>query len=166
MRRQINLAFKLYYKRRFDYVSHMMAQPHSFQARVFESLMQRVTQTEWGKKHGLSPTTSQRLFPTLVPVQEYEMLQPCIHRMMLGEPDVLWPGRVQWCSESSGTTNAKSKFIPVSTENLKECHIRGTWDTMAFFYHNRPDSRAFEARSMIMGGSLQTFSPSEGESFF
>ena len=75
--------------------------------------------------------------------------------MMTGERDVLWNGRVRFFSKSSGTTNDKSKFIPVSSQNLKFCHIGGSWDTTAIFYDQRPDAELFQRKSMLMGGSLQ-----------
>ena len=77
--------------------------------------------------------------------------------MMLGETDVLWSGRVEWFAKSSGTTSDKSKFIPISKTNLKKCHIRGTWDVMSLFYHNYPNARQFEGKSLLMGGSLSEF---------
>ena len=77
--------------------------------------------------------------------------------MMKGESDVLWNGRVKWFSKSSGTTSEKSKFIPVSKENLNQCHIKGNWDAMTFFYDQRSDARQFECKSIVMGGSMSRY---------
>lgn len=77
--------------------------------------------------------------------------------MMLGHSDVLWPGKVRWFAKSAGTSQDKSKFIPVSTENRQQCHLRATWDTMMFYYHLRPNARQFEAKTLLMGGSILPF---------
>ena len=136
-----------------------MEQPHLFQRRVLADLVRSATWTEWGRKHRFTQISQPSDFAEAIPLQDYESLKPYIRRMMYGEKDVLWHGQVRWFSKSSGTTNDKSKFIPVTTQNLKSCHIRGSWDTMTLFYHNRPDARQFECKSLVMGGSLQKFEP-------
>ena len=115
--------------------------------------------TEWGRRYGFSSMRSPEDFACRVPVQDYESLKPYIQRMMHGERDVLWPGRVRWFSKSSGTTSDKSKFIPVPSINLRQCHIMGGRDAMALFYHRRPDAQVFARKAMIMGGSLERFRP-------
>ena len=77
--------------------------------------------------------------------------------MMLGEADVLWPGKIHWFSKSSGTTSAKSKFIPVSPENLKGCHIKGSWYVTSILYHHKPDARLFANKNLIICGSIDQF---------
>ena len=78
--------------------------------------------------------------------------------MMRGEKDVLWPGYVRWFSKSSGTTGEKSKYIPVTKEHMKQCHIRGTWDSLTIMYENNPNARVFWGKSLVMGGSLEQYS--------
>jgi hypothetical protein len=77
--------------------------------------------------------------------------------MMHGERHVLWNGRTRWFSKSSGTTSSRSKFIPVSKENLEGCHLRGNWDAMTLLYNQRPDARIFELRTLIMAGCWNHF---------
>ena len=148
---------RYYLQHRYKRILHFMKHPHEVQNAVLRDLIQSTKHTEWGKKYDFKSIKSQADFAEKVPIQDYESLKPYIERMMLGEPDVLWSGRVEWFAKSSGTTSDKSKFIPVSKTNLKKCHIRGTWDTMTLFYHNRPDARAFDGKSLIMGGSLSEF---------
>ena len=136
-----------------------MEQPRVFQRRMLHDLVRSATWTEWGRKHHFTQIREPSDFAEAIPLQDYEGLKPYIQRMMYGEKDVLWHGQVRWFSKSSGTTNDKSKFIPVTAQNLKSCHIRGSWDTMTLFYHNRPDARQFECKSLVMGGSLQKFEP-------
>jgi hypothetical protein len=86
-------------------------------------------------------------------VNTYEELKGDIDRMRQGETDILWPGRVKWYAKSSGTTNDKSKFIPVSAEGLKKIHYAGGWDTVAFYFRNNPKSKLFDGKGLILGGS-------------
>lgn len=73
--------------------------------------------------------------------------------MRHGESDVLWKGQVRWYAKSSGTTNDKSKFIPVSPDGLKRIHYAGGTDCVASYLRNNPDSRFFSGKGLILGGS-------------
>ena len=73
--------------------------------------------------------------------------------MRYGEADVLWPGTVKWYAKSSGTTNDKSKFIPVSHDGLHCIHYQGGCDAVAIYLANHPDSKIFDGKSLILGGS-------------
>ena len=83
----------------------------------------------------------------------YEELKGDIDRMRQGEADILWPGRVKWYAKSSGTTNDKSKFIPVSNEGLQKIHYAGGRDSVALYLRNNPKSRMFDGKGLILGGS-------------
>ena len=84
---------------------------------------------------------------------QHDVLKADIDRMRHGEPDVLWPGVVRWYAKSSGTTNDKSKFIPVSQEGLKDIHYKGGTDVVALYLQNNPKSRMFDGKGLILGGS-------------
>ena len=159
MKKLINKAFRWYYQQRIRQLEYFMQHPHQAQQAVFTQLIQATRHTEWGQHFDFKSIKSPQQFAARVPIQDYESLKPYIERMMRGEKDVLWSGQVKWFSKSSGTTSDKSKFIPVSSQNLKKCHIKGTWDTMTFFYHHRPDAKLFECKSLLMGGSLSAFKP-------
>ena len=88
-----------------------------------------------------------------MPVNTYEELKADIDRMRHGESDILWPGKVKWYAKSSGTTNDKSKFIPVSQEGLRNIHYNGGTDAVAFYLRNYPKSRLFDGKALILGGS-------------
>ena len=89
----------------------------------------------------------------MVPVNTYEELKGDIDRMRHGEKDILWPGRVRWYAKSSGTTNDKSKFIPVSDEGLQKIHYAGGRDSVALYLRNNPKSKMFDGKGLILGGS-------------
>ena len=125
------------------------------QAGVLRHLLSRAEETEYGRRHLFRQTATYDDFQRNVPVNTYEELKADIDRMRHGESDVLWPGRVRWYAKSSGTTNDKSKFIPVSQEGLQRVHYRGGSDVVALYLKNNPESRLFDGRSLILGGSHQ-----------
>ena len=116
-------------------------------------LIEKGKNTEYGVKHLLNTTNSYEKFAMNVPVNTYEELKGDIDRMRHGEKDILWPGTVKWYAKSSGTTNDKSKFIPVSHDGLHGIHYAGGFDAVALYLRNNPKSRIFDGKSLILGGS-------------
>ena len=116
---------RLYFARRQKAIARFADRAEELQARVLERLISRAKNTEWGRLHHFSEIRDYEDFARLVPVNTYEELKDFIQRMREGEHDVLWPGQVRWFAKSSGTTNDKSKFIPVSQEGLKGIHYQG-----------------------------------------
>ena len=123
------------------------------QREVLARLLDRAKDTEYGRNHLFGTTRNYDDFARNTPVNSYEELKADIDRMRQGERDVLWPGRVKWYAKSSGTTNDKSKFIPVSAEGLKRVHYRGGTDVVALYLRNNPDSRMLDGKGLILGGS-------------
>ena len=125
----------------------------TLQRDVLKSLLKRATDTEYGRRHAFSAAKGYEDFAHNVPVNTYEELKTDIDRMRHGESDILWPGKVKWYAKSSGTTNDKSKFIPVSQEGLRNIHYNGGTDAVAFYLRNYPKSRLFDGKALILGGS-------------
>ena len=123
------------------------------QRRVLNHLVQTAKNTEYGKKYAFAAMKGYDDFIKHCPVNTYEELKEQIDRMRHGESDVLWKGRVKWYAKSSGTTNDKSKFIPVSAEGLQKIHYAGGFDSVALYLRNNPKSRLFDGRALILGGS-------------
>ena len=120
---------------------------------VLRRLLALAADTEWGRQHHFRDIQSYEQFAAFCPVTNYEDLKADIDRMRHGERDILWPGRVQWYAKSSGTTSDKSKFIPVSPQGLKDTHYAGGNDAVVLYLHNHPESRIFDGRALILGGS-------------
>ena len=118
-------------------------------------LLREAAQTAYGRDHGFGEIRSYEEFSRTVPVNTYEELKGFIDRMRHGERDVLWKGGVEWYAKSSGTTNDKSKFIPVSSAGLRDTHYAGGTDAVALYLQNNPESRLFDGRALILGGSHQ-----------
>lgn len=121
--------------------------------KVLERLTTKAKDTVWGREHGFHPGMDYEQFAQSSPVNSYEEMKVLIDRMRQGEKDILWPGQVRWYAKSSGTTNDKSKFIPVSRDGLKDTHYAGGRDAVVWYLRNNPQSRIFDGKALILGGS-------------
>ncbi|MGN1256891.1 MAG: GH3 auxin-responsive promoter family protein [Bacteroidaceae bacterium] len=128
-------------------------QARELQMRVLKRLLLKASDTEWGHVHGYSEQMSYDEFTAHTPVSSYEELKGYIDRMRHGERDILWPGRVKFYAKSSGTTSDKSKFIPVSKDGLHDTHYAGGRDAVAWYLSRHPESRLFDGKALILGGS-------------
>lgn len=138
---------------RVQAIAKYTEQAEAIQRQVLKKLLTQAAHTEWGKRYAYAQLKDYEQFAATVPVNTYEELKDSIDRMRHGEADVLWPGRVKWYAKSSGTTNDKSKFIPVSAKGLKDTHYAGGTDAVALYLNNYRDARLFEGRALILGGS-------------
>lgn len=128
-------------------------QGEQLQREVLRHLLTSAKDTEYGWEHAFTTTKDYDDFVRHNPVNSYEELKGQIERMRHGERDILWPGHIKWYAKSSGTTNDKSKFIPVSDEGLHKIHYAGGYDSVALYLRNNPQSRLFDGRALILGGS-------------
>ena len=125
----------------------------ALQRAVLSHLIETANDTEFGRNHAFSSIKDYDNYIGQVPINTYEELKGDIDRMRHGEADILWPGKVKWYAKSSGTTNDKSKFIPVSPEGLQKIHYAGGRDSVAIYLRNNPKSRMFDGKGLILGGS-------------
>lgn len=129
------------------------SEAEALQRGVLRRLLGKACDTEWGRAHGYTKSLSYEDFARQTPLNTYEELKGYIDRMRHGEKNVLWPGRVKWYAKSSGTTNDKSKFIPVSSDGLHDTHYAGGTDAVVWYLRNNPESRLFDGKALILGGS-------------
>ena len=141
-------------KRRMSRIESIYTRPLDLQEICLKDLVQAGRQTEWGKQFGYGQISNYATFKSQVPISTYEEIFPYIDRVMQGEQQILWNSPVTWFSKSSGTTNARSKFIPVSKESLESCHMMGGKDMITLLINNRPETRVFEGKGLSIGGSL------------
>lgn len=130
------------------------SEPGRIQEDVLRKLVAEAENTEWGKKYSYSSIKSCDDFSTGVPVNDYESLKPYVERMRHGEQNLIWPSKVDWYAQSSGTTNDKSKYIPVTAEGLKNIHYKGGADCVAVYLDINRESRFFSGKGLILGGSF------------
>lgn len=151
----LNSIITFFMKRRYSQIEFFMKNPLDAQQYWLTNLVNLAEDTEWGRKYEYKTIRNEREFKERVPISSYEELFPYIERCMKGQQNILWPSEIKMFSKSSGTTNAKSKFIPVSQESLEECHYKGGKDMMCLYVHNRPNSMLFAGKGLSIGGSLQ-----------
>ncbi|GHA64237.1 GH3 auxin-responsive promoter family protein [Pontibacter akesuensis] len=140
-------------KKRIHDIDLFRKYPHDVQLELFQNLLDKAKNTEWGKQYGYGDGLSVREFQERVPISTYEDLYPYFERVMKGEQNLLWPTKIEWFSKSSGTTNARSKFIPVSPESLEDCHYKGGKDMLSIYVNLYPDTKLFTGKGLSIGGS-------------
>jgi len=141
--------------KRLNQIDDIRHNPFYHQEETFKYLIWKADKTEYGKMYDFRSIDSIEKFQSRVPLMSYEDLQPFIHRMMEGESNILWPRDVKWYAKSSGTTNDKSKYIPVSRDSLEECHFKGGRDVFVLYTQNVPDTKTYTGKGLTLGGSHQ-----------
>ncbi len=144
---------RLIFSQRQKELERHQSEGEILQRNVLTHLLERAKDTEYGRQHLFGSSKDYESFIHNTPVTTYEELKVDIDRMRHGEVDVLWPGHVKWYAKSSGTTNDKSKFIPVSAEGLKKIHYQGGTDVVITYLRNNPKSKVLDGRGLILGGS-------------
>jgi hypothetical protein len=152
-------------KKRIHQIELFIKYPYEVQEDWLMRLIGAAKITEWGLQYDYSTIRSLKNFKERVPISNYDSFKVYADRIMRGEKNITWPGDIKWFAKSSGTTSDKSKFIPVSTESLEECHFKAGKDVLTFYYNNHPDSLLFAGKSLIIGGSHQVNTLSS-ESFY
>jgi len=131
--------------------------PNEVQEELLFNLIKKAKNTEIGKQYDFSTITSYKEFTERVPIVNYELIEPLITRSRRGEQNISWPTEIKWFAKSSGTTNAKSKFIPVSNESLEECHYAGTKDLLCTYLNNNENAQLFTGKGLRLGGSKELY---------
>ena len=151
-------------KQRIHQIELFLKYPNEVQNELLFNLIRISETTLFGKKYDFSSIKSYETFSERVPVSTYEDLEPMIERIRQGEQRILWDTPIKWFAKSSGTTNAKSKFIPVSAEALEDCHYKGSKDLLCLYLNNNENSEMFLGKSLRLGGSSQIYE--KNNSFF
>jgi len=152
-------------KKRIHQIELFLKYPCDVQTELMKKLLLAAKDTEWGNKYGYSSISNAKEYSERVPVSDYDSLKPYITRLMKGEQNLLWNTEIKWFAKSSGTTNDKSKFIPVSTEALEECHFKGGKDALSIYCNNNPETTMFSGKGLALGGSHQ-ISDFNNESYY
>lgn len=144
-------------KQRIHQIELFIKYPNEVQEELLMNLLRASENTIVGLKYDYSSINSYTVFSERIPISTYEDLQPLIERTRKGEQNVFWGTPIKWFAKSSGTTNAKSKFIPVSNEALEDCHYKGSKDLLCMYLNNNENSEMFLGKSLRLGGSSQIY---------
>ena len=148
-----SIVNKLYFQPRRRELERYINKGEEMQHEILQYLVKRGKDTEYGRKFLFSTINNYNDFAQNIPLNTYEELKGYIDRMRHGERNILWPGQVKWYAKSSGTTNDKSKFIPITHEGLQNVHYQGGKDVLAYYLSNNPNSKLFSGKGLILGGS-------------
>ena len=144
-------------KKRFHQIELFLKYPEEVQEEVLLQLLEFAEDTEVGRTYDFESIESYKDFKERLPIVSYEEIQPIIERTRRGEQNLFWPTKVKLFAKSSGTTNAKSKFIPVSGEALEDCHYKSSKDLLCLYLNNNENSQLFTGKSLRLGGSKELY---------
>lgn len=153
----INSIISWFLKKRKHQVALFLEYPIDVQNELLLKLVDSSKNTEFGSLHKFSSIQSYTDFATNVPIQQYESIEPLIERCRKGEQNLFWPTPIKWFAKSSGTTNAKSKFIPVSNEALEGCHLKAGKDMLCLYINNNEETQMFTGKGLKLGGSTAIY---------
>ncbi|SEL50425.1 GH3 auxin-responsive promoter [Maribacter orientalis] len=151
-------------KKRYHQIELFLKYPEEVQEEVLLQLLEFAEDTEVGRKYEFDSIESYNTFKERLPIVSYEEIEPIIERTRKGEQNLFWPTKVKLFAKSSGTTNAKSKFIPVSSEALEDCHYKSSKDLLCLYLNNNENSQLFTGKSLRLGGSKELYE--DNGSFF
>jgi len=154
----VNSIASWFLKKRFHQIELFLKYPNEVQNELLFHLLSQAKDTEFGKKYDFDSITSYQSFSERIPISSYEDYQEVIERSRRGENNIFWPTPIRWFAKSSGTTNAKSKFIPVSEESLEDCHYAASKDLLCMYLNNNEDSQLFTGKGLRLGGSKELYS--------
>jgi len=153
----INSVASWILKKRIHQIELFLKYPNEVQSELLSYLLRNAENTLYGRKYDFLSIRTYRTFSERVPIITYEDFQPYIERARRGEPNVFWNSPIKWFAKSSGTTDAKSKFIPVSQQALEDCHFKAGKDMLCMYLNNNENSQLFTGKSLRLGGSKQLY---------
>ena len=153
----VNSVASWFLKKRFHQIDLFLKYPHEVQNELLMNLISISKGTEIGKNYDFKSIRNYRDFSQRVPVSTYEDYQNLIERSRKGEKNIFWPKPIKWFAKSSGTTSAKSKFIPVSTDSLEDCHYAAGKDLLCMYLNNNENSTLFDGKNLRLGGSSELY---------
>jgi len=153
----VNSIASWFLKKRFHQIELFLKYPNEVQNELLLLLIDTAKDTEIGKTYDFASIKTYSQFAERVPVSAYENLQTSFERSRKGENNIFWPTPIKWFAKSSGTTNAKSKFIPVSLDSLEDCHYAASKDLLCMYLYNNEDSQLFTGKGLRLGGSKELY---------
>lgn len=153
----VNKIMEIMMRSRMNAIEDSIKNPVGTQERVLFDNIKKAKHTIYGREFGFNEANTIHKFQNQVPAVHYEDFEPYIELARKGEKDVTWNGKIKWFAKSSGTTNAKSKFIPISNESLEDCHYAAGKTMFALYLNANPNTEIFLNKNLRIGGSSELF---------
>ncbi|MDA9586972.1 GH3 auxin-responsive promoter family protein [Flavobacteriaceae bacterium] len=144
-------------KKRIHQIELFIKYPNEVQEELLFQLLNKAQSTETGILYGFDTIKNYDTFKAKVPLSDYTSIEDQIEKCRKGRQNIFWPTPIKWFAKSSGTTNSKSKFIPVSTEALEDCHYKAGKDMLALYFINNENSQLLTGKSLRLGGSSELY---------
>ncbi|MBS3739568.1 MAG: GH3 auxin-responsive promoter family protein, partial [Psychroflexus sp.] len=151
-------------KKRIHQMELFLKYPHEVQNELLFKLLSKAKDTEYGKEHDFKSIKTYRDFNERLPIVSYEDIYDKIEQSRQGVSNIFWPSPIKMFAKSSGTTNAKSKFIPLSEEALEDNHYAASKDLLCMYLNNNENSKLFTGKGLRLGGSKEIYQ-NNGTSF-
>ena len=149
----INNLLSIKIKKRIHLIQKAIENPIEYQDQILKSHISCAKNTLFGKQYDFHSIKSYTEFKNKVPINNYEDLKQYIEQTKKNGNNILWPGKVKWFSKSSGTTNNKTKFIPITKHSLHNNHFEAGKDMLAIYLNNFSSSKLLNGKSLMIGGS-------------
>ncbi len=153
----VNSVVSWFLKKRIHQIEFFTKYPNETQQGLLFDALQRNKNTRFGLKYNFKTIKTYDDFKNSVPIFSYENMAPYIEKSRKGEQQIFWDSPIKWFAKSSGTTNAKSKFIPVSEDSLEDCHYKASKDLLCLYLNNNDDSQLFTGKGLRLGGSKELY---------
>lgn len=134
--------------------------PRRQQLKVLKKLLRKARFTQFGQEYKfdeilLSRHTGKK-FQQVVPTYNYSKIYAqWWHKTLEGIPDVCWPGVIKYFALSSGTSEAASKYIPITKELIRSNTITSVRQLLSLTKYEDVPKRAVGKGWLMLGGSTQ-----------
>ena len=152
-----NSVASWFLKKRIHQMELFIKYPNEVQQELLHGLLNIASRTETGKINDFESIKNYTDFKNRLPIVGYEDIVPEIERCRKGEQNIFWPTHIKWFAKSSGTTDAKSKYIPISNESLEDCHYKAGKDMLSIYYNNNEDAQILAGKCLRLGGSSELY---------
>jgi hypothetical protein len=132
--------------------------PRRQQIRVLKKLLKKARFTEFGQQYRFDEILLSRhpakRFQELVPVHDYNKIYNDWWKKTLeGVPDVTWPGKIKYYALSSGTSEASSKYIPITKDILRSNTINYVRQFVTLLGYENVNRKAMTRGFLMLGGA-------------
>ena len=137
------------------------------QIRVLKKLLKKARFTEFGQRYHFDQALLQKdpvaVFQQQVPIHDYNKIYTEWWQKTLdGVPDVAWPGKIKYYALSSGTSEAASKYIPVTRDLLRSNQINYIRQLISVFSYEEANKKSLTRGFLMLGGATDLQKGSAG----
>jgi hypothetical protein len=132
--------------------------PRNQQIRVLKKLLKKARFTEFGQQYRFDEILNSKhpgkKFQEIVPVHDYNRIyNEWWKKTMEGVPDVTWPGKYKYYALSSGTSEAASKYIPLTKDMLRSQKIDMAKQYLSLLGYKKLPLGSVGKSMMMIGGT-------------